>query len=62
MSTKWIEYSNHYQYPVQYNSQVKAAKVAQKLSEQLKIFTETVRIDDEEGSFFVIITKNDVPH
>lgn len=64
MSTKWIEREQYYEYPVPYSTQTKAHKSAQKLSDTLKIFAKTVRRQDEYTNepYYVVITKNDVPH
>lgn len=57
----WIEYANHFQYPTVYRSRRQAFQAAQRLAQELSIFTETAEIEDDGRTAFVVITKNSVP-
>ena|SRR5579885_3057850 len=61
---KLIERQYYYEYPSSYPSRLRAAKAAQKLEQKLSIFTDTLEKRDEDSGelYFVVITKNDVPH
>lgn len=63
--TKWIEHENYYAYPVEYTSQTRAFKSAQRLSNKLGIFAETMasaKRTRDGKQIFCVVTRNDVPH